>query len=535
MAVTETRPVVDDAVAPGEADVAPVRLQPTGLAGLLGSGDHKVIGKLYIAASLLFLLVAAGAGLALGTERIDTSGLGVLGRDTYLQAFTLHSVAAVFLFLLPMVIGLATIIVPLQVGAATVAFPRAASAAFWTYLVSGGVVVAAYAINGGPFGGDADGVDLFLVAFAAVLLALLLGTVCVVTTVLGVRTKGMTLDRVPMFAWSMVVAGTIWVLTLPVLVANLVLLYVDHHDGRVLFGGNFGIYPRIMWAFGQPQIYVFAVPALGIVADIVPVFARTAQRSRPIVMGLIAAVGVLGIGAYAQPAIAPGVTSQALWVAMAIAVVLPIFGFAALIGDTVRRGTLRFASPFLFAFAAVLMLLAGAVAGAIGSIPRFDLRVEQGVRTTWDAGQAHYVLVAVLIALLGAMHHWAPVLWGRTLKDGLGQVTAGLLLVGTVALAIPDLYSGAIDQPAGLAATQVRGGVEALNAISAFGGLLVTLGVVVLLVNLISSLGRRGGDAVRDPWDGHTLEWAFADGEQPAVTSATPVLDARPSAPDAKE
>ena len=345
----------------------------------------------------------------------------------------------------------------------------------------------------------------------------------------------MTLDRVPMFTWSMVVAGSIWLLTLPVLLAGVILLYVDHHYGRVIFGGNFGIYPRIAWVFGQPQVYAFAVPALGIIGDIVPTFARSRQRSRFAVLVLIGVAGVLGIGVYAQPAIAPKVTEQALWIGMAIAAVFPLLLLAGLWADTLRRGTVRLASPLLFATAALLMLLAGAVVGAIGSITAFDLRVEEGVRTTWDAGQAHYVLLGAGIAVIGALHFWAPLIWRRPLREGGGRIAAVLLLLGTAALALPDIYSGALDAGVVPAGRHDDGdGVEALNVISLAGGVLVMLGVLVFVVNLVASLGpKRSGDgeesetARLDPWEGQTLEWASAEGELPEVTSATPVLDAR--------
>lgn len=536
MAMTETRPESAETAPPDStAAAATARPRVTGLAGVLGSGSHRTIGKLYIAASLLFLLVAGVAGAAVGIERVDTSSVGVFDQATdAAQVLTLHSVAGVFLFLLPLVLGIAIVVVPSQVGAPTVAFPRAAAASFWAFLVSGGIVLAAYAINGGPYGGDADGVDLFLIAFGGVIVALLLATVCVVTTALAVRAPGMTLERVPMFSWSMVVAGGIWLFTLPVLLADLTLFYVDHHYGRVLFGGNFGIYPRIAWAFGQPQVYAFAIPALGIIGDIVPTFARDRQRSRGVVMALIGAAGVLGIGAYAQSAVAPKVTQEVLWVGMAVAAVIPVLLLAALWADTLRRGTVQLASPLLFATAALLMLLFGAVVGAIGSIPAFDLRIEDGVRTTWDAGQAHYVVLAAAIAVMGALHYWAPVLWRRTLREGGGRIAALLLLLGTVALALPDIYSGALDEASfDQGGTVVRDGVEALNAISLAGGALVLLGVLVFVVNLVASLGPtragdgEGGTKPYDPWDGQTLEWAPAEGELPVVTSATPLLDAR--------
>ena len=184
----------------------------------------------------------------------------MLGKHWIVQADTFRFVGLVFLFVIPLTIAVATVIVPLQVGASTLAFPRAAAAAAWTYLLGGGLLVAAYAIHGGPDGTDARGNALFVVAFVLVLLALLLAWICIATTVVTLRTTGMRLTRVPLFAWSALVAGSVWVLTLPVLIGLAVLSYLD-----VRYHGFFGAdaasgYARIAWAFGTPAVYAMAHP-----------------------------------------------------------------------------------------------------------------------------------------------------------------------------------------------------------------------------------------------------------------------------------
>ena len=542
MTVTETRPEATDAT----DAVAPAAGPTGGLAGLLGNGDHKTVGRLYIGTSLLFLLVAGVAGAMVGAERIDVDRLDVLGQESFAQVFTLHSVSAVFLFLLPFLLGLALVMVPLQVGASTVAFPRAAAASYWAFLVSGGILLASYGINGGPFGGDANGVDLFLSSFVGVLAALLLGTVCVVTTVLALRPAGMTLDRVPMFSWSMVVAGTVWLLSLPVLVAGLLLLYVDTHYGVGTFGGPNGMYGRLMqWAFQQPQLYAFAVPALGIALDTVVVFARVrlGLRQRQAAMVAIGLAGALGFGAWAQRGLAAGLSDQALYVIDAFAALLPFLVVTALVADTLRRGRPKLASPIVFSVAALLMLLAGAAAGATSAIDPFDLLYPD---TTWTTAQAHYVLLGVALAAIGGAHYWATKLFGRQLREGLGLLTAVVLLVGTVVLALPDVVSGALDQLRAIdqyflqsQAALIRDNVETMNLISFVGGIVVVLGVLLFLLNVVTSfLGRRDPDLPGDPWGGQTLEWATASPppignftEAPVVTSAEPLLDVEEGEP----
>jgi heme/copper-type cytochrome/quinol oxidase subunit 1 len=198
-----------------------------------------------------------------------------------------HPLYAVSLIILIVVLrswtqlGLATYIVPLQVGASTVAFPRAAAAAMWTWLLSSGVFVVASFIEGGFGGVRAKSVSLTLLALGGLIVALLLGTVCVLTTAITLRTPGMTLDRVPMFTFSMLVGGAIWMLTLPVLFANLLLIWVDHrYGGGTVFGEASAQFGQVSWITHEPQIYAFLIQGLGIVADVVATLtgARLGQR-----------------------------------------------------------------------------------------------------------------------------------------------------------------------------------------------------------------------------------------------------------------
>ncbi len=543
MTITEDRPVSEPEAPSGEAAAARA---PVGrLAAVLGTGDHKVVGRLYVAAAFLFLLVAGVTGALIGAERVESDRLDVLGTESFRQVFTLHSIGAVFLFLLPLLLGIALCIVPLQVGASTVAFPRAAAASFWMFLVGGGILLAAYGINGGPYGGDANGVDLFLLALAVVVVALLVATASVVTTVLALRTTGMTVDRVPLFSWSMLVAGTIWLLSLAAVLALLVLLFVDHHYGVFVFGHNEAIYSRLAWVFQQPQLYAFAVPALGIVGDAVPVAVGAPLRQRAVFLGAIGFAGALGFGAWAQPWLAPDVTEQFLYVAVAFAILLPLAVMTGGVGDTVRRGKLTLSPPLLLSIAALLMLLAGAAVGAASAIEQLDLRSVEGVDTTAVTAQTHFVLLGATIAAVAGLHHWAPKLFGRTLRDGTGRATAVLLLLGTAVLALADGVSGVLDQiagPSGQPAGELRDGVDALNIVALAGGGLVVLGLVAFAANVLGSLGGRGErePVPDDPWGGHTLEWATASppafgnfAEPPSVASATPLLDQREAPADA--
>ncbi|MGH8775479.1 MAG: cbb3-type cytochrome c oxidase subunit I [Jiangellaceae bacterium] len=534
MTVTES-----PAEAPAEAvadESSPVA-RPAGLAGLLGTGDHISVGRLWVVASLLFLLAAGVAGGVIGAERLDTGSLDVLNDETQLgQVFTLHSTAAVFLFLVPLFIGIATAVVPLQVGAGSVAFPRASAAAFWGWFLSGGVLLASYLADGGPNGTDRDGVLLWIVGLGGVLVSLCLGTVCVVTTVWALRTAGMTLDRVSAFSWSMLVAGTIWLLSLPVAFGLLILAWLDVRYGSGILDG--GVYGDLRWAIGQPQVYAYALPALGLLLDAVPVAAGVRPRNYGVLLGAVAFAGITGYGAaWLNQASDSSLATDASYVIVAFAVLLPLLIVFGGVADVLRRGLrgrnavdrrLRLTSPLLFGIGGLLLFLAAAAAGAARTIDPLEL-----VGTTADSAVVHGALLAGAIGGLGALHHWSTKLFGVQLKESIGRLAALVLLLGGLALAVPDFVSGLLDQPVGSTAPDVQDGVEALNGVSLAGGALVLLGVLLVLLNLAASAARRkAGDVPADPWDGHTLEWLTTSPPAPGnfgpvepVTSAAPLLD----------
>jgi cytochrome c oxidase subunit 1/cytochrome c oxidase subunit I+III len=522
MAMTETRPEA----APDRAQAGATAIEEPhpagGLAGILGTGSHAAIGRLWIGTSLVFLVVIGVLGGVLGAERLKTETYNILNQDNYAQTLSLHGVGGLFLFAIPILIGIAMIVVPRQVGADTVAFPRAAAASFWTFLVGGGMVVVSYLINGGPFGGNDKGVDLFLASLGMVVVALVLASVCLATTVLGLRTTGMSLIRVPLFAWSVLTAATIWIASLGLLFGLLVLLYLDHRYRLFAFGATNDIDRWLRWTMTPPQVFAYAIPVLGFAGDVVQVFTRTRARRSGLAMAAVGAFAGLSFGAwtYIGNIDNPRIYQQSLFVVSAFLIVFPVLMFAGFFVDTLMRGRPRLRSPLLFAAAALLMLLAGVVEGAIRAVHSLAL-----VDTTADAAIAHYALGAVAIAAIGALHYWWPHVLTRPLKEGLGVVTALLLLVGVFALALPDLISGLLDERRGSLGA-VRDGVQALNTVSFVGGVLVALAVVIFIANLAASLASTHDETVADPWDGQTLEWA-ADPIALTVESATPLLDSK--------
>jgi heme/copper-type cytochrome/quinol oxidase subunit 1 len=524
--------------APAEVASRPLAA-PSGVAGVLGSADHKVVGRLWIVASIIGLVAAGIAGALVSVERFDTSEISVVDADWFARVFSFHGIAAAFLFLLPLGIGIATSVVPLQVGSPALAFSRAAAASLWTHVLGAAILIGGYLADGGPFGTDLDGVELYLVGLITLLVAQTIAWVSIATTVVTLRAPGVRMTRVPLFSWSALVAGAVWTLTLPVAVAFSAAALIAVHHGQSLFGET-GIYGSVSWTFGQPAVYAFGILVLGFLGEVVPVFASTRGR-HTIAMGLVGAFGALAIGSWALPASGTGDAPwlyEVPWVAVSFAVVVPVLGSLGLAGDTLRRGRARVASPLLYAAAATLMLLLGVLAGAVQAIEPIETLVDgEGTSlygTTWTSGVLHHVALAATIACFGAVTYWAPKLFGRTLAEAPSKLLALGLLAGTAVFALPDLVSGLLGQSARLGGVADNtDSVEALNAVSGIGGailVLCALGWVLLLLQAIASKAHPGDD----PWGGHTLEWATSSpppfgnfATLPEVTSEAPLYDAR--------
>jgi heme/copper-type cytochrome/quinol oxidase subunit 1 len=418
------------------------------------------------------------------------------------------------------VIGIATFVVPLQIGSSEIAFPRGAATAYWLYLVSAVVLLGAYLDNGGPTGARSEAVDLWLLALLGLLLATVIALVSLLTTVLALRTGGMTMLRTPAFSWSVLIGGGLTLLSVPVLASRLVQMYVTHH-----FGGDLGSPGEIAWFWTVPQVYLLAVPTAGVALEIVPVLAKVRLRMHAAALVVIALLGVAGIGAWAQVS---NQFTKPLYVAIGLFAVVPALALLGLLADTARGGRPAPKAALVLAMGAAVLLLLGAVAGALLVIDPLHVH-----GTVWVSGQTNLIVFgAGGLGAIAALWWWAPKLYGAELSEGLGYLAFLTTFGGALLLGIPDLINGKANKLALRAMTFDDGGsVKALAGISAAGAVLVTLGGVIVVLALLATLRNRGA-AARDPWGGSTLEWSTAspparsnfDGPVPAVVSATPLF-----------
>lgn len=511
------------------------------VAGTFTSTDHKTTGRLYLAGGLLGLVTAVVINVLLSVERID-------GADTVLDAQILSQlvdaqrVSLVFATLLPLAMAGCVAVVPMQLGARSIAFPRLASLGFWMWF--GGALLTAFALlnNGGTLGSEADAVALFIAAIGLMAVGLTATAGAVATTVLTTRAPGMTMRRVPPFSWSALVFALGLILVMPVLLGTLAYLFLDHRNGRTGFGGNEGIFVWVGWIITQPVTFLFAIPAIGVLAETAPV---VFGKRMPVRGVLFAGIGLIGFAALG------GVTQQSVqnlpWSGSQLNVddletkirdlvpfllfnAVPIFGILLVflvVLQTARpeQGTrFKFAPAIVFAFFGFGMILVAMLGNLLHAADDLGL---QG--TVFEESTVVYVVYGAALAAMGAVIHWAPKLWGATLDSAKVTPLALLGLTATILAAFPLYIAGFLDQPAGLAYTDDD--LVIWNLISLVGHSLMALTVLGFVGLLLMSL-RADDAAGDDPWDAQTVEWAttspaprdnFVD--VPVVHSAEPLLD----------
>ena len=456
------------------------------IAAYLMATDHKRIGRLLISFSAIFAIGAAAEGALLGAERISSSS-SLVDAGILVQLFSAFRFDLIFAVGAPLMLGIAVAIVPMQIGARSLAFARGAQFGFYLWLFGVVLVGTSYLNNGGPGGGNADMVDLFLVGLGLVIAGLTVISASVATTVLTSRRAGMTLMEAPIFSWSALIASLSLIFTLPVMAGALIFVAVDHTYERATFGATQGVNAWIGWAFTAPQIFIIAIPTLGILAQIVATMTRGKQ---PLRAGLFVGVGLMSvtvIGSVTQSSfsanfsgglseIAKSLIPYLFFNAFSILGVLIVLGLCLL---ALKNEKAKPTAPFVPAFLGVGRVLTG--------ISNFGL-----VNTVFEEAVLVYVCYGVLLSSLGAVAHFGPRIWGREIPSK-AVVGLGLLgFVATVLASLPYFIAGFADQPSGVAdGFNYSGPAWLWNSLVAAGHGLMAL-VVLLSVALATKSFRAG-------------------------------------------
>ena len=396
---------------------------------------------------------------------------------------------------------------------------------------------------------DPEATELSILSIGMVVLALLVGTVCVISTIISQRPQGMTLFELPLFSWSMLIAGSIWILALPIWLSNLAISWVDFLGADALrYGAVENIWNQLSWLWSQPMIFAFAIPVLGIAGDIIPVSSGVSQRQYRIQQIAIGAMGALSFGAFAQPFFNPDVANQAVFVVMGILVLIPVLVFMGGLADTSIRGNLSFSAHLVLSVVGMLALLVAAAASAfhvsgpaIGAIQEINdswldglitwLRDVHG--TVMATAVMEHALIASFIGVVAGLYYWSPKIFGHQLNRNVGALSAITLLGGLVLSGGSNIINGILDEGDEVFNSSAYEGVwdtdavEFFNIVGAIGSVLLLAGVGLVVLDLTISVILKKGKYrnANDPWGGHTLEWSTDSPPPTGNFSDAPVVD----------
>jgi cytochrome c oxidase subunit I+III len=497
---------------------------PPGLVGWLSQVNHRAIGTRYIVTGFVFFLLAGLDALRMRVQ-LAVPDADIISAGTYNAAFTMHGTTMMFLFALPIMEGVGIYLVPLMIGARDMAMPRLNAFGYWVYLIAGVSLYAAYIFGVPPTGGwfayppltrtefSPDlGMDFWAAMITFIEVAALVAAIELIVTIFKQRAPGMSLGRIPILVWAVLVMAFMIVFAMPPLMVSSVMLALDRAFEAQFFnalaGGQPLLWQHLFWFFGHPDVYIMMLPGFGMLSAIFVSAARRPMFGYTAVVLSLVAIGFISFGLWVHHMFATGLPLLGLsfFTAASMMVALPgsilIFCWIA----TIWNGRVVVNTAFLYAIGAVITFVMGGVTGVmLASVP-IDLQVHD---TFFVVAHFHYVLFgSVVFPLLAGFHHWFPKVTGRLLSERLGRWSFWAAFAGFHITFFPQHFLGVMGMPRRVF-TYIDGlGWGDLNMLSTVGAFVVALGVLLFLLNAASSLLMRRTDAARDPWRADSLEWA---------------------------
>jgi cytochrome c oxidase subunit 1 len=483
------------------------------------STDHKRIGLLYLYAVTGFFLVGATLGVLIRLELI-APGPTIVTAQTYNALFTLHGVIMIFLFIIPGIPGaFGNILLPLQIGARDVAFPRLNLLSWWLYIIGACLALASLFSGGGPpdtgwtfyvpFSAKTT-TNVSLAVFAVFIIGFssILTGINFVTTIHRLRAPGMKWSRLPLFVWSLYATAWVQILATPVLGITLVLILAERVLGLGLFdptrGGDPIIYQHLFWIYSHPAVYIMVLPAMGVISEIIPVFARKPVFGYWAIAASSIAIAAAGSLVWGHHMFVSGMSDTAIMVfslltfIVAIPSAVKVFNWVA----TLYKGSISLAPPMLFALSFVFLFSIGGLTGLILGSAATDVHVHD---THFVVGHFHYVMFGGTgFAFFAALHFWLPKVYGRMYNHRVAALAWALLFAGFNLLYFPMMLVGLKGMPRRY--FDYLPEFQRLNRLATIGSWVVALGLIVLFVNLLRGLSR-GPLAGTNPWQAATLEW----------------------------
>ncbi|MGN6589603.1 MAG: cytochrome c oxidase subunit I, partial [Sphingomicrobium sp.] len=522
--------------------------RPPGIVGWLATVDHKEIGRRYIVTALIFLALGGVLALLMRLQLAKPDNT-MIGAERYDQLFSMHGSTMMFLFAVPVMEGIGVYIIPLMIGARSTAFPRLNAFSYFMYLFGGLMLWIAFVLNmapdvgwfeytplSGPQYSPGKHTDIWAQMVTYTEVAALSAAVVLVCTILKARAPGMTLARMPLFAWAMLVQGVMIIFAMPaVALVTTVLLIPDRLVGTQFFnageGGDALLFQHMFWFFGHPEVYIIFLPATGFVSVIVETFCRRPVFAHSIVVLALVSTGILAFGLWVHHMFATGLprVGYSFFTSASMSVAIPtglqIFCWLATMWD----GRPRFAVPMLYVIGFIFTFVIGGLTGVILAAVPIDLQLHD---TYFVVAHFHYVLIGgAVFPLLGIFTYWYPKITGRMMHEGLGKLSFWMVFLGFQLAFFPMHFSGMLGMPRRVYTYPAGLGLELPNLLSTIGAFVVALAVGLFVINALVSL-RRGSVAGPNPWDAPSLEWAVSSpppvynfAHVPAVESVTPLWD----------
>jgi cytochrome c oxidase subunit 1 len=503
----------------------PVRrgVRGSALARLLRTTDAKQIGLLYLLTSFGFF-VAGGVMALLMRAELARPGLQMLSPEQYNQLFTMHGTVMLLLFATPLLFGFANYIVPLQIGAPDVAFPRLNALAYWLYLLGGLLVMGGFVTpNGAPdFGWTAYtplsraehtpgvGANLWIVGLVLSGLGTILGSVNIITTIITLRAPGMTMFRMPIFTWNILITALMAIIVFPLLAAALLALLADRQLGAQVFSPQHNgqmLWQHLFWFFGHPEVYIVALPFFGIVTEVIPVFSRKPLFGYKGMVGATIFIFGYSMVVWAHHMFATGQVLLPFFSATTFLIAVPTgVKFFNWIG-TMWKGQITVDTPMLFSIGFLTTFLLGGLTGILLASPPIDFHVHDSY---FVVAHFHYVLFGTIVfAAFAGIYFWFPKMTGRMLDERLGKAHFWTMFVGFHLTFLVQHWLGAEGMPRRYADYLPTDEFTILNMVSSVGSFILGLSTLFIIWNVWKSYryGRRV--AVDDPWGfGNSLEWA---------------------------
>ncbi len=512
-----------------------------GFIGWLSTTDHKRIGLRYMITAFTFFLLG---GLNAGLMRLQLSRPenDFLGPDAYNQIFTVHGTTMMFLFAVPMMHAIGLYFVPLMVGARNVAYPRMNAFGYWVYLIGCLLLYAGLFTNTGPDAGWFSYVplagpeyspgkrsDVWAQTITFTEIAGLIAAVEIIVTVFKHRAPGMSLNRIPLFVWAMLVMSFMTIYAMPWIASASLFLASDRLIGTHFFnpaeGGDALLWQHLFWFFGHPEVYIIFIPATGLVSQLVSAFTRREVFGYTAMVLANISQGFLAFGLWVHHMFTTTVPQlgSSFFTATSAMIAIPagiqIFCWIA----TIWLGVPRFRVAFLFVLGFVIVFVTGGLSGVmIASVP-FDTQVHD---TYFIVAHFHYVLLGSLFPFFGALYYWFPKLTGRMLSERLGKWHFALFFIGVNVTFFPMHFLGFAGMPRRVYTYIAETGWGDLNLVASAGAVVIVSSVGVLLVNVLRSLGS-GAPAPDDPWEAESLEWATASPPPSYAFVHIPVVEGR--------